>query len=90
MYSSCAVAPRPSHTVILSIFKYSSVHFDLASIIKWLISSELLIALNPLFDFLLYVFMRKDATDIFSALFCCFYKRHEANTVQTNVTEAQV
>ena len=78
------------YTVILSIFKYSSVHFDLASIIKWLISSELLIALNPLFDVLLYVFMRKDAKDIFSALRSCFYKRHEEDTVTTNVTEDQV
>ncbi|XP_031435040.1 ovarian cancer G-protein coupled receptor 1-like [Clupea harengus] len=78
------------HIVIIILSRFPYVYTDPVSQHKWEHSSEILIALNPLFDFLLYVFMRKDAKDIFSALFSCFYKRHEANTVQTYVTEAQV
>ncbi|XP_041920769.1 uracil nucleotide/cysteinyl leukotriene receptor-like [Alosa sapidissima] len=48
-----------------------------------------LIALNPLFDFILYLFMRRDAKDIFRSLFC-FCKRHEDERVTETVTEAQV
>ena len=78
------------HIIIMIIAEFTDAYIDQDSQNKWLFSSEILIALNPLFDFLLYVFMRKDAKDIFSALRSCFYKRHEEDTVTTNVTEDQV
>ena len=76
--------------LIIVDIKLSSVNIDHTSSLKWRMFCGILVALNPLFDSLLYVLMRKDAKYIFSALFCCFYKRREENTDPTNVTEAQV
>ncbi|KAL2083397.1 hypothetical protein ACEWY4_021170 [Coilia grayii] len=52
-------------------------------------SAEMITAFNPLFDLLLYVFMRRDVTDILRAVFCC-YKRREGNAGTTHVTDAPV
>ncbi|KAL2083396.1 hypothetical protein ACEWY4_021169 [Coilia grayii] len=43
------------------------------------ISAEILIALNPLFDLLLYVLIRRDVKDDLRALLSCFNKRPKAN-----------
>lgn len=65
-------------------FSISSLHPDETISGGYLLFSvEIAIALNPLFDFLLYVFTRKDVKNIFRAHYFCVLKKHEGKTITT-------
>lgn len=51
-------------------------------------SIEILTALNPLFDLVLYVFMRRDIKDILTNVCSCFCRRRKVSPVDITVTEA--
>lgn len=53
-------------------------------------SFRFLVALNPLFDLLLYVLIRTDGTDFFSTFFRRVLQRHRGNADITNVVANQV
>lgn len=47
--------------------------------------ANILMTLNPLCDFLLYLFTRRDAKDLLCALFLCCHKRHEESPTTVTV-----